>query len=320
MSFETFDREKQKASILSFAKSAVSNYSLEVSSLECINFEFNATFKVTTMQSENFALRININSRRSSENLAAEIEFVRFLSSTSEIVLPTPVALKDGRFFGSSFHADSERNLNYVLYSWLKGEEIGDRPTLSQVRGMGELMAKMHNATESLEFSRSSSLDLLRDPLWHQKDNLTSESSSLGEADKVKVSKVLGDIDEVMEELYSIGSPQPIHADLHGWNVLEHQGQLAVLDFDDCAIGYPIQDIATSLYYLDYEEQDTAFLAGYAAIREVPSYSQRAMKLLLMQRRLVLLNYLLETSNPEHREMAPKYLAETIRRIDALDS
>lgn len=318
MNFASFDQLRQKSSILAFAKSVISNYPLDISSIECINFEFNATFKVTTTQGEVYALRININSRRTKENLAAEIEFVRFLSANTDIKLPTPIALRDGNYFGSEFHPDSERTLNFVLYTWLEGVEIGSQPTLSQVRELGELMAKMHNATQFFELSSSGSLELLRDPLWNQQDNLTTELSSLMESDKKKFSKTLADVNNLLEQLYSEGSPQPIHADLHGWNVLEHQGQLAVLDFDDCAIGYPIQDIATTMYYLDTKEQDQAFLKGYAAIREIPDFNERQMKLLLLQRRLVLLNYLFETSTPEHREMLPKYLQETIRRIDAL--
>ena len=39
-------------------------------------------------------------------------------------------------------------------------------------------------------------------------------------------------------------------------------------------------------------------------------------KALLLQRRIILLNYLFETSTPEHREILPKYTVETMRRIN----
>jgi DNA-binding transcriptional regulator WhiA len=39
------------------------------------------------------------------------------------------------------------------------------------------------------------------------------------------------------------------------------------------------------------------------------------MKALLLQRRLLLLNYLFETKNLEHKEMLPAYLAKSIERI-----
>jgi hypothetical protein len=53
-------------------------------------------------------------------------------------------------------------------------------------------------------------------------------------------------------------------------------------------------------------------------VTPLPEYTERQMKLLLLQRRLILLNYLYETSNPEHREMVPKYQVETIRRVSEL--
>jgi hypothetical protein len=39
------------------------------------------------------------------------------------------------------------------------------------------------------------------------------------------------------------------------------------------------------------------------------------MASLLLQRRLVLLNYLYETKNPEHKAMVPAYLQKTMERI-----
>jgi Ser/Thr protein kinase RdoA (MazF antagonist) len=110
---------------------------------------------------------------------------------------------------------------------------------------------------------------------------------------------------------------QLIHADLHGWNLKLHDGQLAVFDFDDSGVGLPIQDLATAIYYLDTDEQTAAMKAGYASVRELPSCSDRQMKALLLQRRIHLLNYLYETQNPEHRELLPDYQVETFRRVDA---
>jgi len=40
------------------------------------------------------------------------------------------------------------------------------------------------------------------------------------------------------------------------------------------------------------------------------------MNSLLLQRRLVLLNYLYETKNPEHKEMLPAYLEKSMERVN----
>jgi hypothetical protein len=43
--------------------------------------------------------------------------------------------------------------------------------------------------------------------------------------------------------------------------------------------------------------------------------SERDLEVFLIQRRVILLNYLYETTNEEHRAMIPEYLEESLRRI-----
>ena len=66
-------------------------------------------------------------------------------------------------------------------------------------------------------------------------------------------------------------------------------------------------------YWLD--SVDAALKEGYASVAPLPKFTQRDMDMLLLQRRIVLLNYLYETSNLEHRSMIPEYQEETLRRI-----
>jgi Ser/Thr protein kinase RdoA (MazF antagonist) len=89
-----------------------------------------------------------------------------------------------------------------------------------------------------------------------------------------------------------------------------------VLDFDDSGIGLPVQDLATAIYYLDTPEQDAALRAGYSSVATLPEMSERDLEVFLMQRRIILLNYLYETTNEEHRAMIPDYLVESLRRIN----
>jgi Ser/Thr protein kinase RdoA (MazF antagonist) len=115
--------------------------------------------------------------------------------------------------------------------------------------------------------------------------------------------------------LFSSNPIQVIHGDLHGWNLMWHEGQLSIFDFDDCGYGIPHQDLAVALYYLDSPEQDEALLEGYKSNCKLPTYTKAQMSSLLLQRRLVLLNYLYETKNPEHKAMLPAYLEKTMERV-----
>ncbi len=315
VSFFELPESEQISELTAFASFVLNGYEVSVKSIESINYEYNATFKVTTLDSTNFALRININSPRSTENIRAEVAWVRFLQGIDGIHTATPIANKDGLFITTLSHPRSGRELNCVLYSWLDGEEVGDEPTLEQLHAVGQAMALMHESSKDFILPNDCALPSFQDPFWETEDFLLSDKSKLELANKGLVAKAFVRIIAETDALFAENSPQIIHADLHGWNMKWHNDQLSIFDFDDSGIGLPIQDIATALYYLDTPEQDEALLNGYKSVMKLPAHKKSDLEMLLIHRRLMLLNYLYETKNQEHQEMIPKYLEETLRRL-----
>ena len=307
--------EEQVESMSDCVQGILSHYDFGAFEFESINHEFNSTFRVKSANGDLYALRVNVNSDRTRENLNAEIFFV---SKVTSVNTPRPVKNASGEFVTTGWHAASERELSAVVYTWLEGEELGDEPTNEQIFAMGAAMAKLHDEAESLELPAGADLPRITDFLWGQKDMLLSPLSTLSDADKSVIAAVKTEIETAVDALSQEAKVQPIHADIHPYNVMWHEGQLSVFDFDDSAIGLPVQDLATTIYYLDTEEQDQALLDGYSSVRELPKFTERQMKLLRIQRRIILLNYLFETSNPEHRAMAEDYAVETIRRMRVL--
>ena len=310
--FASMTIDEQIASMDGCLNEVLSHYDLGEYQTESINHEYNSTFKVTASSGEKFALRINVNSNRSSENLNAEICWVRSIESVS---VPKPVVTRDGAFVAHGWHAATGRSLPAVLYTWLEGEEPGDEPTRDQLFALGAAMARLHVESADTVLPTGCELPDYTDFFWGAKNLLTGPDSKFSADEQEKVTEVLTKVSAALVELGRDVQLQPIHADLHPWNVMWHEGELAVFDFDDCGLGLPIQDLMTSIYYLDTPEQDAALLAGYASVGPVPEYTPEQRELLLLQRRLLLLNYLLETSNPEHAAMVPEYQAETFRRI-----
>ncbi len=304
--------DEQIASLDACLAEILDQYELGQYEAESINHEFNSSFKVTLASGEKFALRINVNSSRSIENLNAEIAWV---TSIKSVTVPKPQLNKAGSAVSYGWHEASGRKLPAVLYSWLQGEEPGDEPTEEQLFAMGAAMAKLHVEAVGFELPSDAKLPDLTDVFWETTNFLTGQESKLTEAEQQRVSEVFTQIEAVVSALRGNSSLQPIHADLHPWNVMWNEGKLAVFDFDDSGMGLPIQDLMTSLYYLDTPEQDAAFLAGYASVAPVPQHTPEQRHLLMLQRRLLLLNYLYETANPEHAEMLPEYHAETFRRL-----
>jgi Ser/Thr protein kinase RdoA (MazF antagonist) len=304
--------DEQIESLGDCVRQILGNYALGVYEFESINHEYNSTFKVTAADGTRSALRINVNSKRTLANLRAEVFWV---NSISDVQVPKSVPSRDGELFTSGWHRASERTLNGVLYTWLEGEEVGDEPQANQLSAAGAAMAKLHLGARDLVLPPNAQLPDLSDFFWGWPENLLGKNSVLNIDEKASVTRVKVLVEQLLAELGAYSAKRPIHADIHPWNLMWHKGEIAVFDFDDSGIGLPIQDLATSLYYLDTDEQEQAFLDGYESVAPLPGHSPRQMQLLKLQRRIQLLSYLCDSSTPEHRQMIPKYQAETMRRI-----
>ena len=317
MGKEFFDlpADDQQNSLTTFATELLKDYGIHGAKVSCINFEFNATFAVESESGAKYALRININSTRTVENMKGEIEWVRHLNRTSGVHVPTPIATVKDDYIVSGLHADSDQILSAVMYSWLDGEEIGDEPTSQQLHEVGKAIATLHQESTDFTLSGNNALPTFNDFFWGTEDLLFSDKSVLSDADRALLQQAHDLIMQFTNELYENSKVHIIHADMHGWNLMWNVGRLSIFDFDDCGYGVEAQDLAVTLYYLDTPEQDEALLNGYKSVRPLPAYSANAMKALLLQRRLLLLNYLFETKNQEHKEMLPAYLEKSLERV-----
>jgi Ser/Thr protein kinase RdoA (MazF antagonist) len=309
------DVKIQTDSLTVFVREILKKYGITDAEVESINFEFNATFSVSTQSGQKYALRLNINSTRTVSNIQAETQWVRDLARIPSINVPTPIASLDDQYLVSAHHEDSGQSIYGVMYSWLEGEEIGDEPTLDQLHTVGRAMALLHVNSSNFTLTDGAELPTFNDFFWGTEDYLFSGKSTLIPKDRQLIEQARDLIMMYTDQLYATSVVHIIHADLHGWNLMWHEDQLSIFDFDDCGYGVEAQDIAVALYYLDTPEQDVALLDGYKSIRPLPVYSEKAMKALLLQRRLLLLNYLYETKNAEHKEMLPAYLEKTIERV-----
>lgn len=309
------DVKVQTDSLTKFAHEILEKYGISGADVECINFEFNATFSVSTESGQKYALRININSTREVPNIIAEIQWVRHLSKVNGINVPTPIATLNDEFFVSLQHKDSGQTLHAVLFSWLQGEELGDEPSNSQLHKVGMSMALMHQDSATFKLTGAAQLPTFNDFLWGTEDFLFSAQSMVPPREKELLEQARDLIMKYTDELYANSPVHIIHADMHCWNLMWHENELYIFDFDDCGFGLEAQDLAVTLYYLDTPEQEAAFLDGYQSVRPLPPYSTNAMKALLLQRRLFLLSSLYETKNAKLKEMLPAYLEKTIERV-----
>tara|TARA_R110002073_G_scaffold74100_1_gene180981 strand:- start:6941 stop:7573 length:633 start_codon:yes stop_codon:yes gene_type:complete len=111
-----------------------------------------------------------------------------------------------------------------------------------------------------------------------------------------------------------------LHADLHQGNYRFDPGcDVGVIDFDDCAVGHPAQDIAIAFYYLKkYSNQDElqcAFRKGCEELEPWPLDSP-TLEALLVWRALSLCASVLTHENSKIRGQAAGYLGEWAARCE----
>jgi Ser/Thr protein kinase RdoA (MazF antagonist) len=316
--YEEMTQDEQILLLEEFARDVLPQYKVEAKRFECVNHAFNSTFKITTLDDQLLAMRINTNSKKWPRQVEAEVQWLKALAQAGIISAPVPIANLQGELFSNHYFYYLGTNLNVVLYSWIEGEVIEGEPTSEQLFALGQQMAYLHESGETWNPTGEGALPRIDTPLMVKRDNLFVEPDARVNTDLYKLLMVLNERTlGLFESLNQRFKLQPIHADLHSGNIIWDKDQISIIDFDDCGIGLPLQDFAISLYYLrDNKSREEHLLAGYRSIRPIPEHEPWELELLIASRAMSLLNYLLETSTAEHVAYLPTYLAHTEKRLE----
>ena len=292
---------------LAFA--ALEQFDLRVAKIRLANHGFNTTFKVQAEDGQLFALRINLNSRKSPSDVLAEIEWIEALSIQGDIAVARPVRTANGDKFAKVDTGDGRVSIA-VLFSWLPGK-VFDEPSGKQVYAMGQAMAHLH--ASGSRWRPSSRATLVRiDGIFMGLENNIANDSRVGRDVQGLVTETLAICEETFSNLRRRFDVQPIHADLHPGNILWNEGTAAVIDFDDMGLGLIAQDIAIAIYYLRGEgDREARFLTGYKSIAPLPHIESIELEALIASRNLMLLSDLLVSENAKLQEMVPSYITKT---------
>jgi len=115
-----------------------------------------------------------------------------------------------------------------------------------------------------------------------------------------------------ISRLFESGTPQPIHNDLHPWNVMINRFEIFAIDFENMLMGFPVQDVGTTLNYfrnyvkdeMPYEDRLAVFRKGYESVRPWPEEFPGQVQLMSASHRLMLCNFYAAHRDPEYREFA----------------
>lgn len=213
-------------------------------------------------------------------------EEIRLINHLKEHLVPVSYPVPDvhGKHIQLLNAPEGERY--GVLFSFAEGKKL--HHYAEELHGsVGEVMSKMHRATENLQIKRAgySREVLLVDPFKHIRKFISAESEEMQFLeDTAKV--LLKELSKVDEQQLRKGV---VHLDIWFDNLnITESGEITLFDFDFCGNGFLCLDVAyyvLQLYNIERDEDArdkklAAFLKGYEAAVPLTDEEKRILPML----------------------------------------
>lgn len=237
----------------------------------------NAVFRMALASGGTAALRLHRVGYQTKPAIQSELWFCEALSAQG-LAVPRPLKTQSGH---NIVTLQNGRMASAV--EWLAGEPLGEAgvPLSGSVqdqadrhRALGRLLARIHQVTNGLtlppDFSR---------PSWDI-DGLTGEAPFWGrfwehpaltkdEAGEMQAARQF--LRSALRAHAETTALMPVHADVLRENILLDGASLALIDFDDSGLGFPLYDLGTvlsqNLYEPAFADIRAALLEGYNSLR-----------------------------------------------------
>lgn len=317
---------EQAAQLTDLARAALTRWDAQFSEPALFKHRENAVFSVTRDDGARFALRVHRAGYHSDAALRSELYWMRELGRAG-IAVPSVIPAADGSLF---VHADlpgipEARQVDMI--GWLSGAPAGAPGADSAYYfRVGALAARLHLHGSRIplpdDFTRHSWDEeglIGEQPVWGRFLNLPALSTS----QQTLLRKA---VDAARDDLASYGrSPERygiIHADLIRDNVLENDGELQAIDFDDSGFGWYMFEIATilcaNLDNADYPQLKRQLLEGYRSVRKLDDTDIAHLPLFMFLRAATYLGWLqTRAETATAREKATMHIARACHLAEA---
>lgn len=276
-------------------------YDLKVKWIKFMRIETNTMFKIQSESGENFVLRIYSDEETTLAENRTEIFWLQALLRDTKIRVSQPVPRRDGEYITFTGLPGVPGEKRCVLFKWIPGRSLENYLNPTNYSNLGETMALLHDHAERLKPLPAGIQPKKWDRAFYYPDEPVIYNTALYRhlfsPERIKIiDRVIAKADIEFEKLYSDEEGQIlIHGDLHYWNIHVFRGELYIMDFEDVMLGYPVQDIAITLYYgrgrEEYASLREAFKRGYTRIRPWPIERTGQIEILIAARSVNFINY-----------------------------
>jgi Ser/Thr protein kinase RdoA (MazF antagonist) len=283
------------------ALKALLDYDLDIQWVRFLTIATNTMFHLRTESGDRYVLRIYSDEETTLVENQAEMFWLQALKRDTGLKVSEPVPRRDGGMITTIKVPGVPVEKRCVLFKWVPGRALGNHLNPQNYWKLGQTIAGLHNHAESLRPLPLGIKPKRWDKVFYYPDEPViyniQEYRHLFPPDRIDLlNRVIERATEVFEALFANPNEQiMIHGDIHYWNVHVYQGELYMIDFEDIMLGYPIQDLAITLYYgrdrKDYEALRTALQAGYASLRTWPESGNGQIETLMAARSVNFINY-----------------------------
>ncbi len=252
-------------------------------------------------RAERYVMRVNSGrlAYHTAPSIASELLWIMALGRETDVPVPAVMTARDGALVQTLSAPDLDRPRHAAVYSFLPGVEPPEEELLPGFRRLGGLSARLHaharTWTPPEAFLRHDWTPeaILDDRLgwgrWQDGVGLDPERLALlTRLDRILRRRLAG----LARDRERFGL---IHADLRLANLLVREDTTAIIDFDDCGMGWYLFDLAGALSFLE-ERPDAgdlvaAWLEGYHAVSPLPMDLEAEIPTFIMLRRLQLMGW-----------------------------
>lgn len=324
--YATLTLRGQARRLRHLAWNALQLYDLDVVRLHLLTNSFNGIFRVETSAGEKLILRVTLpEGGHDLDHVAAEMDWLAALAGDTSLSVPRPLPARDGKLIVVAAAPGVPQPRLCEIFSWLPGKNLAEDLSEVNTASLGKLLARLHQHAGS--YQPPAKLNLLRfdrpfpfpEPVVIF-DNVHAE---LFPPERRRVfERAIAWTQTSIDRLKASGeSMRILHGDLHQWNVLNFHGSLSPIDFEDLMFGWPVQDIATTLYYFpkaNFSNLRAALQAGYSLCAPWPERFPGEIDSFIAARGFGLANFILNDPNPDGKSRAAEFITSTEQRLRTL--